>query len=208
MKINWLHTVNSIAGAAAVVGGLNPALFGPYAPQAALAIGGATILANVLHAVLGSNSTESLPPPSSGTVVKLHWLTVLMVATLTLMMGCTSTQTFLTSPTGTAVVSDGVAVAIIAAEAKGVSALQINRVAKAVLAADQGTSTTLAALASVVNREVLKAGVPPVDVGAFQILEAEFNTWLIAKYGNNVTVQNVQADVAAFCQIVITDTGG
>lgn len=65
MKINWLHVVNSIGGVATVITGLNPAFFGPYAPQAAMVIGGVTVASNLVHAALGASGTDTLPPPSA-----------------------------------------------------------------------------------------------------------------------------------------------
>jgi len=210
MKINWLHVVNSVAGAAAMVGGLNPALFGPYAAQAALAIGGATIVANVLHAFLDGQKTPStLPPPSSGTVAKLHWLTLLASLVMVLMItACASVQSFLGSPTGQTVVVAGVQVAVTTAEQRGVTAAQINSVAKAVLAADSGLTVSLTTLTATVNSAAQKAGVPPGDIVAFQVLETAFDAYLVAKYGTNSTVTNVQADIATFANAVIADTGG
>lgn len=196
------HYAGVLAGACAVIAGYNPSLISsilPFlGPHAAAIVGGAGAIVTALHAF-------GIDPPKPTAVIKALLPALVL---LPLMTGCASTQAFLTSPTGKAVVTDGVAVAIIAAEAKGVTAAQINTVAKSVLAADQGASASLSVLASVVNGVVLKAGVPPTGVVAFQILEAEFNTWLVAKYGSNAAVQNVQADVAAFCQTVIADTGG
>lgn len=65
MKINWLHVVNSIGGVATVITGLNPAFFGPYAPQAAMVIGGVTVASNLVHAAIGAGGADTLPPPSA-----------------------------------------------------------------------------------------------------------------------------------------------
>lgn len=141
-------------------------------------------------------------------VAKLLVVGMLMGASITGLSGCASVQSFLSSPTGATIVSAGVQVAVTTAEQRGVSAAQINRVAKSVLAADSGTAATVVSVTSLVNGQLVKLGVPSGDVAGFQILTTAFDAYVVAKYGANVTVQQIQADVAMFLGTVIADTGG
>lgn len=154
-------------------------------------------------------STPAILPQTTGTKVNLHWLTVLITLVLaSALVACASTQTALDSPLGQAAVGAGVQVAVTTAEQHGVSAGQINSVAKAVLADTQGVQTSLAALNGVINVELVKLKIPSGDIQAFQILESAFDVWLAVKYGNNPTIAQVQGDLAQWLNLAIADTGG
>jgi len=222
------HLAGYIAAGATIVSTLSPGTFPPkYAFVTAVATAIATafshgqavqvnagkIVAAVADAVTESISqlptpTTSVPMSSVVPPAVKALLLMLAMPLLFALHGCASVQSWLSSPTGAVVVSAGVEVAVTTAESKGVSAAQINNVAKAVLQADSGANATVAALTAAVNGAAVKAGVPPGDMAAFQILETAFDAWLATKYGDNATVQNIQADVAAFCAAVIADTGG
>lgn len=165
----------------------------------------ATAVANAL-----TDAVNAAPAPvaSVPAVAKALVMFLALGLTMTVIHGCASVQSFIGSPTGQTVVIAGVGVAVTTAEQKGASAAQINSVAKAVLAADSGSTATVAALTAVVNAQLVKLNVPQGDLVAFQGLELAFDAYLVAKYGSNTTVQNVQADVALFCNAVIADTGG
>jgi uncharacterized protein YceK len=135
-------------------------------------------------------------------------LAVLMLPLFLTLHGCASVQSFLGSPTGEAVTIAGVKVAVTTAESKGITAAQINRVAKAVIADVSNSTVTVATLSSALNGELLKLGIPSGDVEAFQGLELAFDAYVIAKYGNNATVGNLQADITLFCTQAVIDTGG
>lgn len=153
-------------------------------------------------------STPAILPQTTGTA-KLHWLTVALTAVLvSQMVACASTQTALSSPAGQAAVVAGVQVAVTTAEQHGVTAAQINSVAKQVLADTAGMSTPLASLSALLNAELVKLKVPAGDVQAFQGLEIAFDVYIAAKYGASPTVAQVQQDLASWLNLAIADTGG
>lgn len=166
----------------------------------------ATAVANAFTDAVNS-APASVPGSAVAPVGKVVAMLLLIPLLLTL-HACASVQSFIGSPTGQTVVTAGVQVAVTTAEQKGASAAQINSVAKAVLAADSGATATVTALTGVVNAQLVKLNVPQGDLVAFQGLELAFDAYLVAKYGNNTTVQNVQSDVALFCNAVIAATGG
>lgn len=173
-------------------------------------------ISTAIMATLTFVHTTFLPEPSSssstsviGLKVNLHWITVLMMIFLAYaLLGCASTQAKLDTPIGQAAVAAGVQVAVTTAEQHGVSAVQINSVAKAVLADTQGVSSTLAGLTQILDQELVKLKVPSGDVQAFQGLEIAFDVYLAAKYGSNPTIAQVQSDLASWLNLAILDTGG
>lgn len=175
----------------------------------AVTANGASITTAVANAF--TDAVNAAPAPVQGStiapVAKIAAM-LLFVPLLLTLHACASVQSFLGSPTGQAVVTAGVGVAVTTAEQKGVTAAQLNTVAKTVLAADAGTTATVTALTSAVNAAAIKAGVPSGDLAAFQGLTIAFDAYVVTKYGSNATVQNVQADVAAFASAVIAATGG
>jgi uncharacterized protein YceK len=215
LKSYLSHLAGYIVSAATIVSTLSPNVFPPkYAFITAVATAvatafshGQTLQANgsAIITAVAKATTDAVNAAAGSAKVLMVLAALPLLATL---HGCASVQSFFSSPTGQEVVIAGVDVAVTTAESKGVSALQINSVAKSVLAADSGASATLAALSSAVDGAAVKAGVPSGDMLAFQILEAAFDSYLLTKYGNNPAVANVQADVAAFCHQVIIDTGG
>lgn len=154
------------------------------------------------------SSTPAILPQTTGTV-KLHWLTVITALVLaSQMVGCASTQAALSSPAGQAAVVAGVQVAVTTAEQHGVTAAQINSVAKQILADTSGVSTSLASLSALLNAELMKLKVPAGDVQAFQGLEIAFDAYIAAKYGASPTIAQVQQDLATWLNLAIADTGG
>lgn len=179
----------------------------------AVTANGATLAATMANAF--TEAVNSLPTPAPAPAPTASVAAAVKVAVLLLALpvllslhACASVQSFLGSPTGQTVVVAGVGVAVTTAEQKGVTAAQLNTVAKTVLAADSGASATMAALTSAVNAAAIKAGVPAGDLAALQGLGIAFDAYIVAKYGSNSTVQNVQADVATFANAVIAATGG
>jgi hypothetical protein len=219
------HLAGYVISAATIVSTLSPGTFPPkYAFVTAVATAIATAFAHgkavqanassiataVANAV--TESVSQLPTPAvsitAANVVKPAVAMFALCLILPLLHGCATVQSWLGTPTGQTVVIAGVQVAVTTAESKDVTAAQINTVAKTVLSADSGSAATLAALTSAVNAAATKAGVPAGDIQAFSTLETAFDAYLVVKYGANSTVTNIQADVAAFCNAVIADTGG
>lgn len=121
---------------------------------------------------------------------------------------CSTVSSWLSSPTGIEVDVAAVDVAIAAAEAKGVTAVEINKVAKAALAADAGTPATIGAISTAVNGAISKANLPAADLAAINLIELALSQAITAKIGANPTVAALQTDVASVLSLVITATGG
>lgn len=130
------------------------------------------------------------------------------VVIISALVGCASVTSFFGSPTGVAVVDASVLVAVATAEQKGVPAAQINKVAKAALAADSGVSGTLAAVSGLVDDAIAKSGLPAADLAAAKILEVAIAAAISAKVGNNADLAAAQADVAVVLNAVIAASGG
>ena len=149
----------------------------------------------------------------AGTKASAHWLATIAAAVLAVAMligvsACTTLSNFLSSPTGAAVVTASVDVAVATAESKGVPPAQINSIAKTALAADAGTSASLAAISSVVNEELAKLKLPAGDLAAAQILEDALGVAIQAQIGANPNVATAQAAIADVLNAVIAATGG
>jgi hypothetical protein len=213
------HMAGYIISGATIVSTLAPGTFPPkYAFVTAVATAIATafshgkvvqsnagaIVTAVANAVTESVNTAASTAPN---VAKVALLLIALPVMFSL-HGCATIQSWLGSPTGEAVVIAGVQVAVTTAEQKGISAAQINSIARTVFVDTQGVAISLSALTAAANAELIKLKLPPNDVAAFQVLEVAFDAYLVSKYGSNETVQNVQADLALFLNQVIADTGG
>lgn len=119
---------------------------------------------------------------------------------------CASVSGFFGSPTGETVIVASVDVAVATAEQKGVSAAEINKIAHAALAADTGTTATLAAVSTLLNNQIAKLNLPAGDQAAAAILEVALAAAITAKIGNNATVASTQAAIAVVLQDVIAVT--
>lgn len=124
---------------------------------------------------------------------------------MTMVTACT---TLGTPPDAAPYIQAAVDIAVATAETKGVSSVQINRVAKLALAADAGTGATLAAIAQVVNTEIASLNLPPADLAGVQLLEAALTAAIQAKIGSNPDLAKAQAAVAEVLRDVIAATGG
>lgn len=131
----------------------------------------------------------------------------LLPATLLLTLtACLNGCAFFSSTAGQDVIVAAVDVAVATAEQKGVSAAEINKIARTALAADSGTTATLAAVSSLVNNQIAKLNLPAGDQAAAAILEIALSAAITAKIGNNATVAQVQASIAVVLQDVIAVT--
>lgn len=133
---------------------------------------------------------------------------LLAVSILAISMGCTSVQSFFNSPQSKPVIDAVVLVAVATAETKGVPAEQINKVAKAALAADTGVAGSLAAISALVDQAIAQSGLPAADLAAAKILEVALGAAITAKIGNNQDLAAAQADVAVVLNSVIAASGG
>ncbi len=123
------------------------------------------------------------------------------------MTGCAAISNWFGSPSSAPYIQAAVDIAIATAEAKGISATQINTIAKAALAADSGTTTTLAAVAGLVDSQISKLHLPPGDQAAADILVTAISAAISAKVGTNTSVANAQAAAAVVLNDVIAATG-
>lgn len=210
------HLVGYVVAGAAVVSQLDPKALPPVG---VLAIGVAGLITTAAHhgyaagtgvaaaqAAVNAVSTAlaAAKPAALGLLLALMLVGV-GGAGLT---GCASVQSFLGSPTGTEVVAASVDIAVATAEAKGISAVQINTIAKAALAADSGTAATLAAVSGVVQSELAALKLPVADQAAADILVAALSAAIQAKVGTNTTLATAQADAAVVLAAVVAATGG
>jgi len=122
--------------------------------------------------------------------------------------GCASIANFFKSPTAAPTIAVTVDLAVGIAESKGVSALDINRIAKLALAADTSTSATLATVAGVVNAEIAKLKLPAPDQAAATILETAIEAAIAGKIDGNADVSVAKTDVAEVLNAVVAATGG
>lgn len=132
----------------------------------------------------------------------------LVLSAVFALAACTQIESFLGSPTGGAVVDASALVAVATAEQKGVPAAQINKVAKAALAADSGVSGTLAAVSILVDQAIATSGLPAADLAAAKILEVAIGAAITSKVGNSASLAQAQAAVADVLKAVIAASGG
>ena len=207
------YAVAALSWLAALNPGLVAAVAGPHAGAIAIPViataGGVLALLHQTGVIPGA--TPSATPPSAGTAAKMIPV-LLMVGAALLTAG--SLSACKTPPTAAQVanaqpyITAAVDIAVATAESKGVSAAQINSIAKVALAADAGTAATLSTVASVVNAQLAKLNLPAGDLAAAQILEVALEAAIQAKVGSNADVAAYQAAVATVLQSVIAATGG
>lgn len=135
-------------------------------------------------------------------------VTLMTACAVMALCACASIQSFFGSPQSQPVIDAVVLVAVATAEQKGVPAAQINKVAKAALAADTGVSGTLAAVSTLVDQAISNSGLPAADLAAAKILEVALAAAITAKVGDNANLAAAQADVAVVLNSVIAASGG
>jgi hypothetical protein len=108
--------------------------------------------------------------------------------------GCAQISAFISSPTGQAVIADGIPVAVEVAEGQGVPAAEIKTICANALAADAGTAVTLADLTTEMNKTL--SSLNAADKAAISIVEVALNSAINAKLAGNKTVATVQATAA------------
>lgn len=204
-NFTFAHALAVIAGAFPLAQQLLPALVPPPWGIALGAIIG--ILGGVVHAS-ASTPASTLPPPSAGTVAKLHLLTMVaaIVMALTVLAGCASLSAKVTSPTAQPYVTAAAQAAVGIAESQGITAAQINSVATQALAADQGTGATLAAVSGVISTQLAKLKLNPAELLAASALESALAIGINQQISGNATVAAAQAAVADILSAVIAAT--
>ena len=135
---------------------------------------------------------------------------VLLSLALVALAGC-AVWPKLASPSAAPFIQAGIDVAVTTAEQKGITAAQINKVAKTALAADSGTTATVTAIEGVVNAQLVALKLPPGDLAAAQLLMATLGSIITAELQKGsaaaITAQT-QVAVATILKDVIAATGG
>lgn len=141
---------------------------------------------------------------SSDPVAKVVSVLAMLFVGFGMLHGCAT----LTKPEAQPYVKAAVDVAVATAESKGVTAAQINSIAKQALAADDGSAASLAAVNSLINAQLAKLNIPPADIQALQIIEAALSVAVQQQIGANPNLATAQAAVAEFLNEAIAITGG
>ena len=222
--LNWIKSASSsylahlsgyVVAGATLVSGINPKV---VPPQYAFLVALAGVIVNAAHhgytvanaspvakAVLDAVIKAALDAATAAT--KAAPVVTLLLA-LPFLHACSTLSGWFNSPQAQPVIVAAVDVAVATAEQKGVSATQINDIAKQALVADQSTSATLATVAAVVNAQLAKLNLPAGDLTAAQILEVALAAEIQARIGTNANLAAARAAVADVLNAVIEATGG
>lgn len=206
------HLAGYVVAGATIVSGLNPKLLPPqYAFVTALA---GLVVHGASHGYTAGQASSAVNAAVSAAAAALAKVppaaAVALVALLGFggLSGCATVEGFFASPASAPVVESVVLIAVGTAESKGITAAEINKVAKVALAADSGTGATLATVAAAVNAEFATLNLPAADLAAANILEAALSAAIQAKIGSNADVAATEANVATVLQLAINATGG
>ena len=210
------HLAGYVVSAAGIVAGLNPKLVPPQYAWLTSVAGLVAIAAhNSYKAGQGSaavtSAVQAAADAAAAALAKVPPAAGAIVAALVLgfgMSGCATVEGFFASPQSQPVIVIAVDVAVATAEQKGVPADKINAIAKAALVADSSPNATLGAVAALVNVEIGKLNLPPLDLIAAQTLEMAITQAIDAQIGKNPNVATAQANVATILAAVIAATGG
>lgn len=219
MKLNLAHVVTYLVAAlvwlAALDQNLVTSLVGPglakYATGVIVLAGALVVFLQHIGVIAAPSVTVSNTVNKASGFVRLPMLACLAAISITVMFGlaaCSTVSGWFSSPSGTVITAAAVDVAVAAAESKGVTAVVINRIAKAALAADAGTPATVAAVSTAINGAITKANLPAADLAAINLIEVALTSAIQAKIGENPAVATVQTDVATVLGYVISSTGG
>lgn len=209
------HLSGYIISAATIVSTLAPGTFPPkYAFITAVATFVATafshgqaVQANAGSIVTAVADAATAAVNNAATVAKVLAV-VMMLPLLMTLHGCATVSAWFSSPSAQPVIIAAVDVAVATAEQKGVTAVQINDVAKQALVANQSTSATLATVSAVVNQQIAKLNLPAGDLAAVQILEVALAAEIQSRIGTNADLAAARAAVADVLNAVIEATGG
>lgn len=211
IKSYGAHLAAYVVSAATIVAGLDPKLVPPqYSFVTALA---GIVVTAAHHGYTAGQSSDAVKAAVTAATAALTKAAPAVAAALVVLVGfnlsgCAEVQGFLNSPAAVPVEQAVVLVAVGTAESKGVSAAEINKVCKVALAADSGTSATLATVTAAVQAELATLNLPAADQLAAGILEAALSEAIEAKIGQNADVATAQADVATVLGYAIAATGG
>jgi hypothetical protein len=215
MKLTFPHVVGYISGGLSFVAGLNPALVaalvGPSAaPYAVPVIAGAGATLVFLHDIglIPSNASPAVTGTKALPVLLALSLALAVCASVSACATLTKADSAATGPAAQPYIQAGALAAVATAEANGISAAQINSIAKQALSADSGATATLAEVAAVVNAQLLKLNLPAADMTAAAFVEGGLEAAINAQVGANPTIAATQAAAADVLKAVISATGG
>lgn len=207
------HLAGSIVSLAGVVSAINPALipapWGFVITLAGLVVtvahgayqhGGATAAAAVDAAAKAATSALKATAPVL--------LAVILGIGAFSLSACSTVSPALSSPSAAPYVQAAVDVAVATAESKGITAAQINTIAKQALAADQGSGATLAAISALVDAQIAKLKLPAADQAAADIVVAALSASVQTQLSANPTLAQAQTAAAVVINDVIAATGG
>lgn len=133
-------------------------------------------------------------------------LVIPLATALLFSAGCATISGWFGNETTAQYIQDAVDIAVLVASTQGVSAAEINTVARAALAADNGAVSTLSELGALLEKEFAKLKLPPADQAAINILVSALSGAIAAKIGNNATVQQAQAIIGDVLNDIIAAT--
>jgi hypothetical protein len=207
------HLLGYVAAAVGIAETLTPAAVAKFPSLAPLQpyVGPTGIVALVATAAgLGIHQAQAsgVTVQTAATTAAKAVAPVLAVAFALGLTACASVPAALSSPVGQATLGAVADVTVATAEQHGITAAQINSIAHKALAADQGASASLAAVAGVVNVELASLKLPAGDLAAAQILEAALSVAITERIGSNASLANAQAAAADVINAVIAASGG
>lgn len=209
------HLTGYVLAGADIISKVNPSLVPPQYGLL-ISVAGLVVIASHHSYAAGSAGVQSAVDAAAKALTASKVVAPVLLLGLVLGLGgCASLQSFtqkasaaVTSPQAAPYVKAGALVAVTSAESHGVTAAQINAVAKKALAADSGAGASLAAVQAVLDAELAKLNLPAGDLLAISIVEAEFNAYVQTQIGTDPTLANAQAAAADIFQAVIAATGG
>lgn len=210
------HLTGYVVAGATLVAGINPKLL---PPQYAFVVAGAGLVVTAAHhgytagQLTGAASAAVNALSKAGTTAAA----LLAFAVMFGMGGCTTAQNaevqaVVTSPAAQVLVTAAVDAAVATAESKGITAAQINSVAKVALTAAGSTGATVGTVTAVANAKLATLNLPAGDLAAAQLLEsligAEIQARLAADPTAAANVGSASTDVSFVLNAVIGATGG
>lgn len=200
------HYAAVVAGVAAFVGS-HASLFSAI-PGATPYVAGIVGVAAAVVAALHGIGVD--PPKDPGSAAKLALWLVPLFALLgsSGLTACSTITSTLSKPSSAPYILAAVDVAVATAESKGITAAQINSIARQAYVADQNAGASLAAISAVVTAQVAKLNLPAGDQAAIDIVLAALSASIQTQLQANPTVAQVQVAAAVVINDVIAATGG
>lgn len=219
------HLAGYVMAAAGIVGTIDPKVFPPQYQFVTALAGLVTVVGSHAYSAGSLNGAATAAANAAASALKTvgaATAAVLLCGLLILpgLSGCSTAQlakanavvtkvnTAVTNPAAQPVILAGAFAAVATAEQHGITAAQVNAIAKKALAADSGTGATLSAVGAVVNAELAKLNLPPADHDAAQLVESSFAAYIQGRVGANPTLAQSQAAVADVLQALVTASGG